>query len=215
MVNYVKSAVEIISADLSKYAYLIVIILVLSSAIVFLIELLACIFSHKKRDTAYYLCFAVLNATLTSYFAIEDYLGEKFLFEKVKSVYAVMTAVLSLLIIFYMILRLVSTLKKPKKVARKVEDINQKQLFVERVKTKPYERYNSDDVVSGYLDVTHVKSLIEQLKSKELSENDYGQIEDLELYLLNFVSRQPNQSERAVLSEKLSMLIKKIALYAS
>ena len=114
-----------------------------------------------------------------------------------------------------MILRFVSTLKKPKKVARKVEDINQKQLFVERVKTKPYERYNSDDVISGYLDVTHVKNLIEQLKSKELSENDYGQIEDLELYLLNFVSRQPNQSERAVLSEKLSMLIKKIALYAS
>ncbi len=215
MVKYVKNAVDFVSVDLSKYAHLVVVILVLSSVLVFFIEILACIFSRKKRDTAYFLCFAMLTATLTSYFAIEDYLGEKYLFEKVKGVYAVMTIIISVLIIFYMVLRAVSRYEKPKKVTSKVDENKQNEECIINVKTKPYEYYYNENLANGYLDVSYVKNLIFELKKKDLTEVDYNQIEELELYLMNFVSRQPNQNERAVLSEKLSMLIKKIALYAS
>ena len=67
---------------------------------------------------------------------------------------------------------------------------------------------------SGYVDIAYVKGLINSLKKHNLEENDSLELEELEVYLLNFANRQPNSLERLELSKKLGSLIKKLAKYA-
>ena len=219
MLERIKLAVEFLTGNIGVYASLAVVVLTLSFALIFLIEITVCLFSQRKKDTVYYLCYNLLNVVVTAYFAIEDYFGKKLLFETPKSVYTVMTVIISLSIIFYMMVCSLARRDKGKKSREKAVDFiekeNDKQIEVSIVKPKPYEHYFKGELYTGYLNVSHVKNLIYELKQKELSESDYRQIEELELYLMNFISRQPTDGERAVLSEKLSMLIKKIALYAS
>lgn len=214
MLENVKLAVEFISGELGVYASLMVIILTISLVTIFLLEFLVRLLSKNKKDAVYYLCYTLLNLVVTAYFAIEDYFGEKLLFETPKSVYTVMTAIVSISILFYTLICLVSR-KAKKENSQLIQEENSKEVEISTIKPKTYEHYFKGNISSGYLDVSHVKSLISELKQKELSDSDYSQIEELELYLMNFISRQPNGEERAVLSEKLSMLIKKIAQYAS
>lgn len=68
-------------------------------------------------------------------------------------------------------------------------------------------------VYNGYVDVKYLKSLIEDLKRKELEYVDEKKIEEFEVYLLNFVNRQPNSIERTKLGEYIGDLIKKLAKY--
>ena len=214
MLENVKLAVEFISGELGVYASLMVIILTISLVTIFLLEFLVRLLSKNKKDAVYYLCYTLLNLVVTAYFAVEDYFGEKLLFETPKSVYTVMTAIVSISILFYSLICLVSRKAKKENSQLKQEE-NSKEVEISTIKPKTYEHYFKGNISSGYLDVSHVKSLISELKQKELSDSDYSQVEELELYLMNFISRQPNGEERAVLSEKLSMLIKKIAQYAS
>ena len=215
MLEKIKLAVEFLDKELGVYASLMVIILTISLATIFLLELLVCLLSKRKKDTVYYLCYTLLNLVVTAYFAVEDYFGEKLLFETPKSVYAVMTAIVSISILFYTLICIVSRRDRDKKIPQPIQEEKSKDIEVSTIKPKTYEHYFKGNISSGYLDVSHVKSLISELKQKELSDSDYSEIEELELYLMNFISRQPDGEERAVLSEKLSMLIKKIALYAS
>ena len=69
-------------------------------------------------------------------------------------------------------------------------------------------------VFSGYVDVGYIKTLINNLKSNDLTETDRIELEEFEVYLLNFVNRQPTNAERQDLSSKLGGLIKKLAKYA-
>jgi uncharacterized membrane protein YhaH (DUF805 family) len=214
MLGKIKFTIDFLSKGLGSYASLVVIILTISLATVFLLEFLLCLLSKRKKDTVYYLCYTLLNLVVTAYFAVEDYFGEKLLFETPKSVYTVMTAIVSISILFYSLICLVSR-KAKKENSQLIQEENSKEVEISTIKPKTYEHYFKGNISSGYLDVSHVKSLINELKQKELSDSDYSQIEELELYLMNFISRQPDGEERAVLSEKLSMLIKKIAQYAS
>ncbi len=68
-------------------------------------------------------------------------------------------------------------------------------------------------VYSGYVDVSYLKSLIYALKSKELEYEDFKEIEEFEVYLLNFVNRQPTAQERVKLSGLIGSLFKKLAKY--
>ncbi len=68
-------------------------------------------------------------------------------------------------------------------------------------------------VYGGYLNVDYLKGLLTSLKGKELEFDDEKWLEDFEVYLLNFVNRQPNTIERVKLSEDISSLIKKLAQY--
>ncbi len=219
MLESIKFAVGFLSSEIGVYASLAVVALTLSFVLIFLIEITVCLFSQRKRDTVYYFCYNLLNVVVTAYFAVEDYFGKKLLFETPKSVYTVMTVIIALAIIFYMLVCSIARRDKGKKAPEKASVFSEKEsgekTEVSTVKLRPYEHYFKGEIYTGYLDVSHVKSLICELKQKNLSENDYSQIEELELYLMNFISRQPTDGERAVLSEKLSMLIKKIAFYAS
>ena len=73
---------------------------------------------------------------------------------------------------------------------------------------------DATEIFSGYVDVAYIKTLINKLKSDSLSNQEKAEIEELEVYLLNFVNRQPTSSERQELSNKLGSLIKKLAKYA-
>ena len=215
MIDYFKSFISFISFDLGAQAYVLVAVFALSTVAIFIIELCLSLFCNKKRDTSYYLCYVILSSILTAYFAVEDYLGSNIIFATAKSIYALLTILVSLSTIFYMVLRAISNAKTLMETTKTIMSAPQKDVAIKSVQTKPYEYYFFDKKVDGYLDVSYLKGLICELKNKNLSESDFKQIEELELYLMNFISRQPNQIERAVLSEKLSMLIKKIALYAS
>ena len=68
-------------------------------------------------------------------------------------------------------------------------------------------------VYGGYIDVTYLKGLIDSIKEKNLEYDDEKEIEELEVYLLNFVNRQPNGYERQKLSSYVESLIKKLAKY--
>ena len=68
-------------------------------------------------------------------------------------------------------------------------------------------------VYSGYIDVNYVKSLIDKLKENSLEFEDEKEVEEFEIYLLNFVNRQPNGIERKRLSEYMGSLMKKLAKY--
>ncbi|MBO5712629.1 MAG: hypothetical protein J6R88_00290 [Clostridia bacterium] len=65
----------------------------------------------------------------------------------------------------------------------------------------------------GFLDISYLKSLLSQLNEKNLTEEDRKDLEDFEVYLMNFASRQPYRSERVKLSAYLSDFIKKLARY--
>ena len=215
MLETIKLAVEFLDKELGVYASLMVVILSISLVTIFLLEFLVCLLSKRKKDTVYYLCYTLLNLVVTAYFAVDDYFGEKLLFETPKSVYTVMTVIVSISILFYTLICIASRRDRDKKISQPIQEEKSKDIEVSTIKPKTYEHYFKGNISSGYLDVSHVKSLINELKQKELSDSDYSEIEELELYLMNFISRQPEGEERAVLSEKLSMLIKKIALYAS
>ena len=68
-------------------------------------------------------------------------------------------------------------------------------------------------VYGGYIDVKYLKGLIDNIKEKNLEYDDEKEIEELEVYLLNFVNRQPNRFERSKLSSYVESLIKKLAKY--
>lgn len=72
---------------------------------------------------------------------------------------------------------------------------------------------NPVSVYGGYIDVKYLKGLIDNIKEKNLEYNDEKEIEELEVYLLNFVNRQPNALERSKLSAYVESLIKKLAKY--
>lgn len=110
--------------------------------------------------------------------------------------------------------------KKPKGFKpqeKKAEDIKIQALnYGETIKNAVEKLKLSEEeprTFSGFVDVAYIKSLINELNGKDLEEKDKLEIEELEVYLLNFINRQPNSLEREVLSRHLGGLIKKLAKY--
>ncbi len=209
MLEFLSSVLNYLCCDLVENAYIVAITPLLTNLVVFIIELIVLGFSKRKRDSTYYLCFSIIGIAVSAYFSIQDFLGEKRLFNNANLVYAFLTFYGCLIIIFYAVIRKLSS----KPVAVK----NEPKLALEEVALAPskaVDYFKKPDIEHGYLDIGYVKSLICELKTKPLSDSDYREIEELEVYLLRFITRQPEGEERKILSEKLSMLIKKLALYA-
>ena len=87
-------------------------------------------------------------------------------------------------------------------------------LSVKRAVERVITAEETPQVFSGYVDVGYIKTLISSLKDKGLTQAESREIEDLEVYLLNFVNRQPNSNERQELSARLNGLIKTLSKYA-
>ncbi|MBE5743134.1 MAG: hypothetical protein E7358_00255 [Clostridiales bacterium] len=207
MLNYIKLTLNFLCYDFDKYAWLISVSCLALEVLAFLIAVV--IFAVKKRngDATYFLCSSIALLLISLYFSLEDYNLEQALFKTTKSVIVYCLTFAILIVIFYMIARRVSTKKvKKDKIVFDSEILPQ---------SNAVKYFNQKDVFSGYLDVGYIKSLILDLKQKDLTSEDYEKIEEFEIYLLRFIARQPNGEERVVLSKYLSMLIKKISLYAS
>ena len=87
-------------------------------------------------------------------------------------------------------------------------------LSVKRAVEKVITAEEPPQVFSGYVDVGYIKTLINNLKSNDLTEEDRLELDEFEVYLLNFVNRQPNNTERQELSKRLNCLIKTLSKYA-
>ncbi|MBQ3234590.1 MAG: hypothetical protein IJA97_00345 [Clostridia bacterium] len=211
MLEYIKPALNYLTFDFGVNAYLIALGIFLANALVFVIELAVTAFKKARRESSYFLCFSLVCFLLTAYFIVQDYKGAKLLFLSFESIYAFLTLYMALLLTFFALLK-----KRFDKVKEKVCKEVIKPVIKEEYPpvSNAVKYFKKSEIFSGYLDVGYVKQLINELKQKPLSESDYKDIEELEVYLLRFITRQPDAEERAILSNYLSMLIKKLALYA-
>ena len=126
-------------------------------------------------------------------------------------------AVLCLLLVSNIVLFICFfTLKRNKKKrAKENTDIKSDYgLSVKRAVEKVITAEETPQVFSGYVDVSYIKTLINTLKTNNLTEADKQDLEEFEVYLLNFVNRQPTNAERQELSMRLGGLIKTLSKYA-
>ena len=211
MLEIFQKTVDFLAIDLSFCAPYIVVGLALSFITIFIIEAVLTTVKTVEYSTVYYLGYLLFNLVITTYFSVEDLFGINVIFKTTKSIYAFITVLSALSILFFVIIKSLSVKWKTNGVTVSKNVEKNEELSPSRIA----EYFKGEKQFSGYLDVNYTKSLIKNLKTKNLTESDYQKIEDLELYLLRFTARQPNDSERAELSEKLSMLMKKLAEYAS
>lgn len=212
MLEVFKEFISVFTVDLSEFAPYVLIGLSVSLVVIFILEAVLSSIIGAEHSISYYVGYMLINLALTAYFSVEDFLYNGVLFKSAKSVYTFITLVAVLSVIFFIIVKAVS--KKPTKID--IKRTVKKELTEEAVSpSRIIEYFKNDKLYTGYLDVNYVKALINDLKTKELSESDFQKIEELELYLMRFSQRQPFDKERAELSEKLSMLIKQLAKYAS
>ncbi len=90
-----------------------------------------------------------------------------------------------------------------------VKELSNAQKIIDKIACKDYEK----QTFIGYINVSYLRELINKLKENKLEENDAKKVEDLEVYLLNFVNRQPNDLERIKLNAYVGDLYKQLAKY--
>ena len=216
----------------SKYNKLGVISFALSIALIVLIiaTFLVVILSKKAVNLKAFKCFTAILLTLITVISAFEFINVKKVFLVVDSVIVYVIALIILCAILFTIIYLTEyskrlKLTKTKKVSNsvsvnkgsKVTDSEQAPLTnnndKEVIKLKCVSPQIDGGEFDGYLDVSYLKSLISLLRERNLTEKDDKELEDLEVYLMNFARRQPYKSERSKLTEYLSDLMKKLARY--
>ena len=184
----------------------------LACILIFIVELVVAIVKAPKKIYFYNLCFSVALIIVGSYFAISDLLYTKLVFFSAERVYVYCSVCLLVCLLFYICLygvysaRCKNAEEKPIKKQEELPASRATAYFSGRVEDLELN-------ANSWLDINYLKGLISNLKSKDIPTSDLIELEDFEVYLLNFVTREPNAYERKVLSEKINLLIKKIALY--
>ena len=202
--NYLEGA---ISGDFYPYC---AVVFGLLPFVAFLVELTVVLIKKPKEIYVYSLRLSLVFFVLEAYFTVFDYVERKLLFSTVNSVVIYLALSLVKVVILHLVLRLIykqrlkNSCKKPIKTLEELPPSNVKPFFAGEV-IKPS--------FTGFINVEYLKGLIQELKTKKLELSDLCELEDFEVYLLNFVSREPNDYERKVLSTRVNSLIKKIARY--
>ena len=215
----------------SKYNKLGVISFALSIALIVLIiaTFLVVILSKKAVNLKAFKCFTAILLTLITVISAFEFINVKKVFLVVDSVIVYVIALIILCAILFTIIYLTEyskrlKLTKTKNVSSvklnkvtKLTDSEQAPLTnnndKEVIKLKCVSPQIDGGEFDGYLDVSYLKSLIALLRERNLTEKDDKELEDLEVYLMNFARRQPYKSERSKLTEYLSDLMKKLARY--
>lgn len=215
----------------SKYNKLGVISFALSIALIVLIiaTFLVVILSKKAVNLKAFKCFTAILLTLITVISAFEFINVKKVFLVVDSVIVYVIALIILCAILFTIIYLTEyskrlKLTKTKNVSSvklnkvtKLTDSEQAPLTnnndKEVIKLKCVSPQIDGGEFDGYLDVSYLKSLISLLRERNLTEKDDKELEDLEVYLMNFARRQPYKSERSKLTEYLSDLMKKLARY--
>ena len=166
MLEIFQKIVDFLTVDLSFCAPYIVIGLVVSFVIIFIVELVFATIKTVEYSTVYYQSYLLLNLLITTYFSIEDLLGLSVIFKTSKSIYAFITIMAVFSTILFVVVKTVSI-----KVKTKVTLVIKKQDRTEDVTpSRAVEYFKNGERFTGYLDVKYTKSLIENLKTKNLSE---------------------------------------------
>ena len=199
-----------LARTLSVYAILAVLVsIILFAVILFIYKAVS-----KKNGLSF-----IFNgyAILVFIYLLNASLAEKFYSSVMFNSYLNVLVIISVLLVLVILCNLVLLISFKKS---KIKVPEMKFLEVPSIKNesdKGVEFINcveqGGSVYSGYIDVRYIKSLIEKLKEKTLELDDEAKIEEFEVYLLNFVNRQPNIKERDKLSNYVGDLIKKLAKY--
>lgn len=215
----------------SKYNKLGVISFALSIALIVLIiaTFLVVILSKKAVNLKAFKCFTAILLTLITVISAFEFINVKKVFLVVDSVIVYVFALTILCATFYTVIYLTEYSKRLKLTKTKnvssvklnkvnnLTDSEQAPLtnnnVKEVIKLKCVSPQIDGGEFDGYLDVSYLKSLIALLRERNLTEKDDKELEDLEVYLMNFARRQPYKSERSKLTEYLSDLMKKLARY--
>lgn len=215
----------------SKYNKLGVISFALSIALIVLIiaTFLVVILSKKAVNLKAFKCFTAILLTLITVISAFEFINVKKVFLVVDSVIVYVIALIILCAILFTIIYLTEYSKRLK--LTKTKNVSSVKLNKVNNLTDseqaPLTNNNDKEVIKlkcvspqidggefdGYLDVSYLKSLISLLRERNLTEKDDKELEDLEVYLMNFARRQPYKSERSKLTEYLSDLMKKLARY--
>ena len=195
---------ELIDGD---YAYLALVILLFSCFAVFIIEAAIVIKKRVQRDCGYFLCFGLIALILSFVFSFKDFFADKKLISSGSALVVYLSLFAILVLILFVILKGLSAALCFKKVSKQHTVVEQKPII-----EPPIEYFVANKKLeSDYLNVSYVKELIYKLKQQELSVEDANELEEFEVYLLNFACRQPYSTEKDRLSNYLSSLIKKLA----
>ena len=215
----------------SKYSELGVISFALSIALIVLITVtfLVVIISKKAVNLKVFKYFTAILLTLITVISAFEFINVKKVFLVVDSVITYVFALTILCATFYTVIYLTEYSKRLKLAKTKnVSSVKlNKVTKLTDSEQAPLTNNNDKDVIKlkcvspqidggefdGYLDVSYLKSLISLLRERNLTEKDDKELEDLEVYLMNFARRQPYKSERSKLTEYLSDLMKKLARY--
>ena len=139
-------------------------------------------------------------------------------------VFSVLLVVITLLVMAFLNVAKVvkkaskkTTVKQPNNTAAVIEErFNNLQVhdnYREVIRLKCLSPTSYAGECDGFLDVAYLKSLLSLLNEKELSQLDRQELDEFEVYLMNFANRQPYRSERIKLNDYLSDFIKKLARY--
>ncbi|MBR6737688.1 MAG: hypothetical protein IKL82_04945 [Clostridia bacterium] len=210
VINYLVNALK---GDFSAY---VIISLTISQTLIFIIELIISLTKRPKKSHVYNFLFSCVLLIVQSYFSVSDYLNKSLLFVSAWHVYTYLSICVLLCVIYSTALYLIYDIKRKKAVKKPRKPLE----VAETLSPSKVETYfttdgvlNGNGELSGWLNVSHLKGLLKELKTKNLNEEELKEVEDFEVYLLNFINRQPNAYERKILSGQINLLFKKIARY--
>ena len=203
----------------SKYSLFIICGLLIVPFISFLIEVILNIVLKKNTRGEVSKSTSIISVLLSTIFSTSNYISGSRVFLSVKEVVFYNLTLALLCYILYKTASIIGQFctKKTASVVDFIESESKSEVLpptnVKRiVETITCKTANKNEY-SGYLNVDYLRELISQLKKSELEPKDLFEVEELEVYLLNFVTRQPTSEERQILSNHIGLLFKKLAKY--
>ncbi len=214
---WLESIVNIVKAGLeTKYGIALCLCCLIFVLACFLIEFIYILSCKNNTGASFFKRLATCCALLSITISLANYFNGIGIFTSIKFVFYYNATLVILGYILYIVLKIACYFitSEDNKVLF-VNDIealppkNNVKKIVETIKLKTFEEKS----YSGYLDVEYCKELLQKLKEYSLEKADELKLEDFEVYLLNFVAVQPNESQKEQVNDYLNWLIKTLAKY--
>ncbi len=201
----------------TRFSALLCVLLPILIAVCFIVELSYILLSKKSTSALFFKSGVLIILPFTTLFSLSNYCVGNAVFINVKEIIYYNALLLIVSYVLYLILKIacyfiIKANKKALLVLDKIEPMPPKTNVKKIVETITCKTFN-EKCYSGYLDIDYCKQLIQKLKGVNLESIDDSKLEDFEVYLLNFVSRQPNESERDKVGDYLNWIIKTLAKY--
>ena len=208
---YLKSFIE---NDFSTY---IILLLLIIPFICFVVEAVLNICLKRNTKGEFFKSVSLISLLLSILFSVGGLVNSTVNFDNVLEVFYYNLTLTTLCYSAYLCLKLVGSLcsKKPKEILieKEYDKVDLAPTNVKRIVETISCKAPDKKEYSGYLNVDYLRQLIEELKKNELDEQELNELEEFEVYLLNFITRQPEGKERQMISNYIGALFKKLAKY--